>query len=121
MSSDAEVADAVVAATTSVPGVTGLNAGRFGEVATYATGRRITGVRLHEFSGEVHIEVDLSRNVMDTAEAVRAAAEKASGRTMTVIVEDVTVADPPPGAPAGDDVVPGVPDPAEPTAADGDR
>ena len=121
MSSDAEVADAVVAATTSVPGVTGLNSGRFGEVATYTAGRRVVGVRLQEFSGEVHIEVDLSRNVMDTADAVRAAAEKASGRTITVIVEDVTVADPPPGEIADHDAVAGTQDPPGLAAADGDR
>ncbi|WP_052688585.1 hypothetical protein [Williamsia herbipolensis] len=121
MSSDAEVADAVVAAATSVPGVTGLNSGRFGEVATYAAGRRIVGVRLQEFSGEVHIEVDLSRNVMDTAEGVRAATEKASGRTMTVIVEDVTVADPPAGEHAEHEDVPGAQDPSGLSAADGDR
>lgn len=121
MSSDAEVADAVVAAATSVPGVTGLNSGRFGEVATYAAGRRIVGVRLQEFSGEVHIEVDLSRNVMDTAEGVRAGTEKVSGRTMTVIVEDVAVADPPPDDHPDHDIAAGTQDPPGLTAADGDR
>ncbi|MGZ8177931.1 hypothetical protein ACXVUM_08350 [Williamsia sp. SKLECPSW1] len=99
MSSDAELADAVASAAASVPGVTGLNAGRFGEVATLAPGRRVVGVRLHDHSGEVHIEVTLDRAVMDTAEDVRRAVEEVASRPMTVVVEDVSI--------AGDD-----PDPA---------
>jgi len=98
VSSTAEVADAVATAATSVPGVTGLNAGRFGEVATYTPGRRVVGVRLQDYSGEVHIEVDLHRNVTDTAEAVREAVEAVANRPMTVIVEDVSV-DEQPGTP----------------------
>ncbi len=97
MSSTAEVADAVAAAAASVPGVTGLNAGRFGEVATYTPGRRVVGVRLQDYSGEVHIEVDLRRSVTDTAEAVRQAVEAVANRPMTIIVEDVSVDEP--GAP----------------------
>ena len=93
MSSDAELADAVATAAASVPGVTGLNAGRFGEVATYSAGRRVMGVRLHDHSGEVHVEVTLERGVMDTAEDVRRAVEKVAGRPMTVVVEDVSIAE----------------------------
>lgn len=91
MTSDAELADAVATAAASVPGVTGLNAGRFGEVATFAAGRRIVGVRLHDHSGEVHVEVTLDRSVMQTADDVRHAVEKVAGRPMTVVVEDVTL------------------------------
>ncbi|WP_299569328.1 hypothetical protein [uncultured Williamsia sp.] len=91
MTSDADLADAVATAAASVPGVTGLNAGRFGEVATLAAGRRIVGVRLHDHSGEVHIEVTLDRSVMDTAEDVRRTVEKVAGRSMTVVVEDVSM------------------------------
>ncbi|GAA2058920.1 hypothetical protein [Williamsia deligens] len=91
MTSDAELADAVATAAASVPGVTGLNAGRFGEVATYSTKGRVVGVRLHDHSGEVHIEVTLDRGVMDTAEDVRRAVEAVAGRPMTVVVEDVSV------------------------------
>ena len=91
MTSDADLADAVATAAASVPGVTGLNAGRFGEVATFAAGRRIVGVRLHDHSGEVHIEVTLDRSVMDTAEDVRRTVEKVAGRSMTVVVEDVSM------------------------------
>ncbi len=101
MSSDAELADAVATAAASVPGVTGLNAGRFGEVATFSAGRRIVGVRLHDHSGEVHVEVTLNRSVMDTADEVRHAVEKVAGRPMTVVVEDVSM---------GDDLGPETPD-----------
>ncbi|SIS22453.1 hypothetical protein [Williamsia sterculiae] len=82
-------ADALVAAVTSVPGVTGLSGGRFGEVATYLTGRRVAGVRFDEDGGEVHIVVDLHRSVLTTAEAVRTAAEQALGKPVTVVVEDI--------------------------------
>lgn len=102
MSSDAELADAVAAAAASVPGVTGLNAGRFGEVATYAAGRRVIGVRLHDHSGEVHIEVTLDRAVMDTADDVRHAVEKVAARPMTVVVEDVSIVDDTPDDTPGD-------------------
>lgn len=101
MSSDAELADAVATAAASVPGVTGLNAGRFGEVATFSAGRRIVGVRLHDHSGEVHVEVTLNRSVMDTADEVRHAVEEVAGRPMTVVVEDVSM---------GDDLGPETPD-----------
>lgn len=93
MTSDADLADAVASAAASVPGVTGLNAGRFGEVATFAAGRRIVGVRLHDHSGEVHIEVTLDRAIMDTAEDVRRATEEVASRPMTVVVEDVSIAE----------------------------
>jgi hypothetical protein len=93
VTSDADLADAVASAAASVPGVTGLNAGRFGEVATFAAGRRIVGVRLHDHSGEVHVEVTLDPAVMDTAEDVRRAVEEVASRPMTVVVEDVSVGD----------------------------
>lgn len=93
MTSTAEAVDAVVEAATAVPGVTGLNSGRFGEVATYLPGRRVGGVKLGDHDGEVHIEVDLRRSVTDTADAVRVAVEKAAGRPMTVVVEDVSLDD----------------------------
>jgi len=40
------VADRIAAATLSCPAVARLHGGRFGEVATYLPGRRISGVRL---------------------------------------------------------------------------
>ncbi|MBT0567305.1 hypothetical protein [Williamsia sp. CHRR-6] len=95
-----DVADAVAAAATSVTGVTALSPGRFGEIATYGPGRRVSGVRLSDQGGEVHIEVSLVRNLLDVAEEVRVAAEKAAGRPMTVVVEDVSMDNDTPTTPA---------------------
>jgi len=79
------VADAVQ----QVAGVEGLHGGLFGEVATYLPGERISGVRIGETEGEVHLVVDLSRNVRTIAEDARAAAEKVAGVPVTVTVQDI--------------------------------
>lgn len=79
------VADAV----TRIDGVIRLHGGTFGEVATYRAGGRITGVRIGEKAGEVHLVAGLHRNVRTVGEEARAAAEKIAGVPVTVTVADV--------------------------------
>lgn len=84
-----EVADLVAAATRSVPGVSDLHAGAFGEVATYLPGRRVTGVRMADALTEVHVVVTMGTPVLATAAAIRAAVQPLVGTEVQVFVEDV--------------------------------
>jgi hypothetical protein len=86
---DGELADAVLAAVTAVPGVAAMHSGRFGEVATYLPGRRVPGVQLRDDRAEVHIVVHWGRDLLATAAAVRLAAEPLAGRLVHVVIEDV--------------------------------
>lgn len=83
------VADAV----RDVPGVTGLHAGLFGEVATYLPGGRVSGVALGDDSGEVHIVVDIDHDLRTVAAAARAAGEQIVGYPLNVTVEDISTPD----------------------------
>ncbi|GEM_PF-712325 len=71
----AALRDAVLA----VPGVAGVDAGRFGEVALLLPGQRVDGFRPSERDGrrglEAHLVFDVSsgRNVRDVARDARAA------------------------------------------------
>ena len=89
----APLADRVADATLSVPGVTGLHAGSFGEVASYLPGRRVNGVRLRDDLAEVHVAVAMGRPLLEVAEAVRAAVAALVTTPVEVVVEDVTAAD----------------------------
>ena len=84
------VADLVAAATLTVPGVTGLHAGSFGEVATYLPGRRVAGVRLGAERTEVHIAVAMGSPLLDVAAVVRDAVSPLVSTPVEVVVEDVT-------------------------------
>ena len=85
------VAQQVAAAAQAVPGVTGLHAGVFGEVATYLPGSRVSGVRMSDDSGEVHIIVDINHDLRAVADDVVTAASRAAGVPVSVVVEDVSV------------------------------
>ncbi|WP_312870565.1 hypothetical protein [Gordonia asplenii] len=93
----AERAERIAHAVLSVLGVVRLDGGRFGEVATYLPGRRVTGVSLDDESGEVHIvvawpatdELARSLDLLATAENVRAVAQEIAGVPITVTVEDI--------------------------------
>lgn len=89
----AETARQIAAAALAVPGVRGMHPGKFGEVATYVPGERVSGVRIGVGGGEVHIVTDLTRNLTSVAEEVRAAAETLAGVPFDVTVEDITVED----------------------------
>lgn len=85
------VADEVAAVALSVPGVTGLHTGAFGEVATHLPGRKVDGVRLREDVTEVHLVVAMGSDVLSVAESVRAAVKPLVAATVVnVFVEDVT-------------------------------
>ncbi|KQT91531.1 hypothetical protein ASG49_10940 [Marmoricola sp. Leaf446] len=82
------VADAVV----RVPGVTGLHAGSYGEVATYLPGRRVAGVRQRDGITEVHVTVAMGTAILEAATQVRTAVEAVTGDEVHVVVEDVSPA-----------------------------
>lgn len=65
--------DDVVSAALATEGVVRLDGGLHGEVATYLPGRRVPGVRVRQRAVEVHVVVDASRDVQQTAAQVRAA------------------------------------------------
>lgn len=83
-------ADAIVTLTRKVPGVSDLYGGAMGEIATYLPGRRVPGVRVDEERIEVHLVVELTRPVQDTAEAVHRTLSAVAGeREVRVHVDDV--------------------------------
>lgn len=85
------MAQQVAAAALAVPGVTGLHAGVFGEVATYLPGGRVSGVRMSDDSGEVHIVVDVNHDLRAVADEVVTAASQVAGVPVSVVVEDISV------------------------------
>ncbi|MBJ7339802.1 Asp23/Gls24 family envelope stress response protein [Mycolicibacterium sp.] len=89
MTADADPAELVAAAVTKVPGVAGLHAGLFGEIATYLPGQRITGIRIAEDRTDVHVTVHYGSPVADTAARVREATAAIVGGVVDVTVEDV--------------------------------
>lgn len=84
-----EQADRIAAAVLAVPGVAGLHAGMFGEVATYLPGRRVTGVRVASDVVEVHVSVVIDAPIPATAGAIRRAVAPLSPLPVNVTVEDV--------------------------------
>ena len=87
-----EQADRIAAAVLAVPGVAGLHAGMFGEVATYLPGRRVTGVRITADAVEVHVSVLLDTPIRATAAAIRRAVAPWTTQAVDVTVEDVVPA-----------------------------
>ena len=84
--------DRVAAAVLAVPGVTGLHAGSFGEVATYLVGRSVAGIRERGDVTEVHVTVRMGSVLLDVADQVRAAVASVTSGEVEVVVEDVTAA-----------------------------
>lgn len=84
-----EQADRIAAAVLGVPGVAGLHAGMFGEVATYLPGRRVTGVRLAADVVDVHVSVLIDAPIRATAGAIRRAVAPWTTLPVDVTVEDV--------------------------------
>lgn len=88
--SRSELADLVAAAALSVPGVEGMHAGQFGEVATYLAGRRVTGVRVRPALVEVHVVLTTETPVHSVATLIRArVAPLVGARAVDVTVEDL--------------------------------
>ncbi|SDU76857.1 Asp23/Gls24 family envelope stress response protein [Jiangella alkaliphila] len=88
---DRALADDVAAAVLGVPGVAGLHAGLFGEVATYLPGRRVRGVRVgpEDDAVAVHVVVEWDAPVPATVDAIRTAVAGLVAGTVHVTVEDV--------------------------------
>jgi uncharacterized alkaline shock family protein YloU len=84
-----EQADRIAAAILAVPGVVGLHAGMFGEVATYLPKRRVSGVRIASDSVEVHVSVSIDAPLRATASAIRRAVAPLTALPVNVTVEDV--------------------------------
>jgi hypothetical protein len=85
-------ADDIAALVLAIPDVVRLHAGRFGEVATYLPGRRITGVKLGDDTVEVHVVVAASAPIRQTAQLIHAAVATLIATPVHVYVEDVAVA-----------------------------
>jgi hypothetical protein len=85
-------AEDIAALVLAVPDVVRLHAGRFGEVATYLPGRRVTGVKLGDDQIEVHVVVAGQQPVRETAQLIHAAVATLVGTPVHVYVEDVAVA-----------------------------
>ena len=82
-------ADDIAAVVLSVPDVVRLHAGRFGEVATYLPGRRVTGVKVGDDLIEVHVVVAGLIPVRQTAQAIHEAIATLVATPVHVFVEDV--------------------------------
>lgn len=85
-------ADEVALLVLAVPGVVRLHAGRFGEVATYLPGRRVTGVKLGDRGAEVHVVVAAGAPIRQTAQRIHAAVAPLVAGPVHVYIEDVTFA-----------------------------
>ena len=85
-------ADDIAGLVTAVPDVVRLHAGRFGEVATYLPGRRVTGIKLGDELIEVHVVVAGQVPVRETAQLIHAAVARLVATPVHVYVEDVAAA-----------------------------
>ncbi|MDQ3627978.1 MAG: Asp23/Gls24 family envelope stress response protein [Actinomycetota bacterium] len=74
---------------TTVPGVSRMHAGMFGEVATYLPGRRVIGVQLREDVANVHVVLRWGATVPDTVDTIRAVLLPVVDLPVHVTVEDV--------------------------------
>jgi hypothetical protein len=81
--------DDIAAVVLAVPDVARLHAGRFGEVATYLPGRRVTGVRLGDNTVEVHVVVGGRVPVRETAQLIHAAVATLVATPVHVHIEDI--------------------------------
>jgi len=87
-----EPADAIASLVLAVPGVARLHPGRFGEVATYLPGRRVTGVKLDEDRVEVHVVVAYDEPIRVLAQQIHAAVAAVVTVPVQVFVEDLVAA-----------------------------
>lgn len=85
----ATTVDDIAVLVMAVPGVTRLHAGRFGEVATYLPGRRITGIKVSDDSIEVHVVLAAQVPVRETAQLIHAAVATLIATPVHVYVEDI--------------------------------
>lgn len=87
-----ETAEEVAVLVLAVPGVAQLHAGRFGEVATYLPGRRVTGVKLTDDRVEVHVVVRFGEPLRAVAAHIHAVVAAVVTVPVQVFIEDLTAA-----------------------------
>ena len=99
-------ADAVAVAVQQCPGVSALDGGRFGEVASYLPGRRVTGVVAG--SGQVRVQVRSRWGIPAAvlAQQITAALVSVTSHPVHVVIADI---DDPPGLPPGSGQAPAGP------------
>jgi hypothetical protein len=84
-------ADRVAAAVRALAPIAGLHSGRFGEIATYLPGRRISGVRIREDEITIGVTARYPATVAQIGAAVRAAVGPVD-RAVSVRIGDVVPA-----------------------------
>jgi len=68
-----------------------LAGGKFGQIATYAPGRKVNGVRFTGDAVEVHVVAEWVESLPQLADDVRAAVDTlTAGRSVSVFVDDIT-------------------------------
>ena len=95
MDDDLQLARAAAEAALATEGVYSLGTGRYAEAATYGPGEKVLGVVVGPDEVRVHIVVryPLAEPIPALAERIREqVASMAVGRTTTVVVEDLEVA-----------------------------
>lgn len=86
--------DAVAAAVQACPGVSGLDAGRFGEVASYLPGRRVQGVAVRKDSVTAQVRTRWAVPAADLLSQITAVLTPLTGgRRVELVVADID--DPP--------------------------
>jgi len=96
-------ADLIAVAVLACPDVAGLHGGRFGEVATYLPGRRVTGVRITPTDVFVHVIARYPATVDQIDTAVRLALVPLVGAlSVTLTIEDLVADLPVTGGPVAD-------------------
>ena len=109
--------DAVAAAMQACPGVSELDAGRLGEVASYLPGRRVQGVAVRTASVTVQVRTRWGVPAPDLLSQITAALTPLiGGRRVEVVIADIDDP-PPPGSclPSALEAAPGVPPPGAPS------
>ncbi len=95
MADELQLARTVSEAVLATEGVSSLGVGRYAEAATYGAGEKVTGVVVSLDEVRVHIvaHYPLSEPIPALAERLRdRVASEVEGRTTTVVVEDLEVA-----------------------------
>jgi hypothetical protein len=85
-----ETADQIAALVLAVPGVLELHPGRFGEVATYLPGRRVSGIKLGADVVEVHVVAAFDTPLRAVAQQIHAAVAAVVTAPVQVFIEDLT-------------------------------
>jgi hypothetical protein len=91
--------DAVAAAVQGCPGVSGLDGGRFGEVASYLPGRRVAGVVVSGGRVTVQVRSRWAVPAADLLSQITAVLAPITGRRVDVVIADIDDPPAPEGSP----------------------